>query len=97
MEKIAASNLVYVDDQFIEEIRQKLETKDGEAPIPASPIKKYYTLKEVAAHPDVFVCQSTLRLYVQNYVKGRPGFRLIAKKQGRTWLISHEELIRLIN
>lgn len=88
MEKIPASQIVYADEEFVRDLREKLND-----PVEEPQVMTVFTLQDIAKMPDVKVNEATLRAHANNYANGKKDKRCLkAKKKGRSWYVKQEDL-----
>jgi predicted chitinase len=93
MNKLKASAVIEIDDDFLEEITKRLAANRTSAEKKAI---KFYTAKQIAkiVNRDVL----TIRIYINNFVNGLDDkTQLKAIKKGKFWLISQENLDLYLN
>ncbi len=84
MDKLKASDVIKIDDEFIEQVADKLRAKAPEV---------VYTLKELAKMPGIKVNEATLRTHAKNYAAGETHKRhLVATKKGKSWYVKEKDL-----
>lgn len=93
MNKLKASAVIEIDDDFLEEITKRMEANTK---VSEKNAIKFYTSKQVAeiVKKDVL----TVRIHINNFVKGlHDKTQLKAIKKGKSWLISQENLNEYLN
>lgn len=88
MEKLKASDLIEIDEDFLDQISARIEAKKREKEVRTN---TFYTTEQVAKIVSKDV--RTIGIHIRNHINGLyEKTTLKATKSGRNWLISQENL-----